>query len=141
VVVEVIYAKVAHGEPRLHAIQSGLGEIIHPLIGSTLTPVVGFIPLAFLDGLPGVTPTVGAARATSIAVGLYLLHNILYARFAFAAGWLADRFDKRRLLAGGYALAAVMAGAVIVRPVSVWTLALVFGLGGVYVAVEETLED
>ena len=54
---------------------------------------------------------------------------------------MADRFDKRRLLAGGYALAAVMAGAVIVRPVSVWTLALVFGLGGVYVAVEETLED
>jgi len=87
------------------------------------------------------TPMLGAAKAASIAVGLYLLHNVLYAAFAFVAGWLADRFDKRRLLAGGYALAAVMAGAMIALPVSVWTLALVFAVGGIYVAVEETLED
>jgi len=87
------------------------------------------------------TPTLGAGKAASIAVGLYLLHNVLYAAFAFVAGWLADRFDKRRLLAGGYALAGVMAGAIIVLPASVWTLGLVFALGGVYVAVEETLED
>ncbi|MBI4325140.1 MAG: MFS transporter [Chloroflexi bacterium] len=87
------------------------------------------------------TPTLGAAKAASIAVGLYLLHNVLYAAFAFVAGWLADRFDKRRLLATGYALAAVMAGAIIVLPVSVGTLARVFAIGGVYVAAEETLED
>jgi len=54
VVVEAIYAKVAHGESGLQAIKSGMGELIHPLVGSTLTPVVVFIPLAFLDGLPGV---------------------------------------------------------------------------------------
>jgi CzcA family heavy metal efflux pump len=54
VVVEAIYAKVARGESRLQAIKTGMSEIIHPLIGSTLTPVVVFIPLAFLDGLPGV---------------------------------------------------------------------------------------
>jgi MFS family permease len=87
------------------------------------------------------TPTLGAAKAASVAVGLYLLHNVLYAAFAFVAGWLADRFDKRRLLAGGYALAAVMAVAIIALPVNVWTLALVFAVGGVYIAVEETLED
>jgi MFS family permease len=87
------------------------------------------------------TPTLGAAKAASIAVGLYLLHNVLYAAFAVVAGWLADRVNKRRLLAGGYVLAAAMAGAIIVLPPGVWTLGLVFGLGGVYVAVEETLED
>jgi MFS family permease len=87
------------------------------------------------------TPTLGAAKAASIAVGLYLLHNVLYAAFAFVASWLADRFDKRRLLAGGYTLAAGMAAAIITLPVSVWTLALVFAVGGVYVAIEETLED
>lgn len=54
VVVEAIYSRVAHGESRLQAIQTGMREILHPLIGSTLTPVVVFIPLAFLDGLPGV---------------------------------------------------------------------------------------
>src|SRR5512136_3038508 len=67
------------------------------------------------------TPTLGAARAATIAVGLYLLHNVLYAGFAFVAGWLADHFDKRRLLAGGYALAALMAAAIIVLPLNVWT--------------------
>lgn len=87
------------------------------------------------------TPRLGAAQAASVAVGLYLLHNALYASFAFIAGWLADRFDKRRLLAGGYALAAAMAVGIIALPVSVWTLGLVFAVGGVYVAVEETLED
>jgi len=87
------------------------------------------------------TPSLGAAQAASVAVGLYLLHNVLYAGFAFVAGWLADRFDKRRLLASGYALAAVMAGFIIVLPASVWTLALIFAVGGIYVAVEETLED
>lgn len=54
VVVEAIYARVARGEPRLQAIHAGMREILRPLIGSTLTPVVVFIPLAFLDGLPGV---------------------------------------------------------------------------------------
>ncbi len=87
------------------------------------------------------TPSLGAAKAASLAVGLYLLHNVFYASFAFVAGWLADRVDKRRLLAAGYALAAVMAGAILALPVSVWTLALVFAVGGIYVAVEETLED
>jgi MFS family permease len=87
------------------------------------------------------TPSLGAARAASLAVGLYLLRNVLYATCAFIAGWLADRVDKRRLLAAGYALAAAMALAIIALPASVGTLALVFALGGVYVAVEETLED
>ena len=97
--------------------------------------------LLILLAMQRLTPETGAAGAASAAIGLYLLHNVLYAGFAFIAGWLADRLDKRRLLAGGYALAAAMAVAVIVLPVNVWTLALVFAAGGIYVAVEETLED
>jgi len=87
------------------------------------------------------TPALGATRAASIAVGLYVLHNVFYAGFAFIAGWLADHFDKRRLLAGGYALAAAMAFGIIVLPMNVAMLALVFIAGGIYVAIEETLED
>ena len=86
-------------------------------------------------------PTMGAAAAASIAVGLYLLHNVFYASFAFAGGWLADRVPKNLLLALGYTLAALMAIAIIVLPISVWTLALVFILGGTNVGLEETLED
>ena len=86
-------------------------------------------------------PTLGAAGAASAAIGLYVAHNVFYAGFAFIAGWLADRMSKPRLLAGGYALAAIMALAVMTLPLGLWTLALVFVLGGIYVAVEETLED
>lgn len=87
------------------------------------------------------TPTLGAVKAASVATGLYVLHNVLYATFSMVAGWLADRFNKGRLLAAGYFLAALMALAVILLPMNVWTLALVFIIGGIYVAMEETLED
>jgi MFS family permease len=87
------------------------------------------------------TPVLGVTKAASLAAGLYVLHNVLYAGFSMVAGWLADRFDKGRLLASGYFLAAVMALAVILLPANIWTLAAIFAIGGIYVAIEETLED
>jgi MFS family permease len=86
-------------------------------------------------------PSLGTAGAASAAIGLYVAHNVFYAAFAFLAGWLADRVNKARLLAAGYALAALMAVLIGVLPPSIWMLAIVFVLGGIYVAVEETLED
>jgi MFS family permease len=87
------------------------------------------------------TPALGAIKAASIAVALYVLHNVFYAAFAFVAGWLADRFKKSHVLAAGYFLAALMAVAIMVLPLTVWSLALIFTSGGIYVAIEETLED
>jgi MFS family permease len=87
------------------------------------------------------TPTLGATKAVSIATGLYVLHNVLYAAFSMIAGWLAARMNKGLLLASGYFLAAGMAAAIILLPMNVWTLALVLLIGGVYVGIEETLED
>jgi len=87
------------------------------------------------------TPTLGAAKAASIAVGLYVVHNILYATSAPVSGWLADRFKKPFVLSAGYALAAVMAVLVIALPITVWTFVLIFVIGGMYIGVEETLED
>jgi len=87
------------------------------------------------------TPELGATKAASIAVGLYVLHNVFYAGFAVVAGWLADRFPKNVVLATGYAVAAGMALAIIFLPLTVWTLGAIFIAGGVYVAIEETLED
>jgi MFS family permease len=86
-------------------------------------------------------PAYGVAKASSIAIALYMLHNVFYAAFALVAGWLADRFQKKHVLAGGYFLAALMAVAIVVLPFTVWSLALIFIFGGVYVAMEETLED
>ena len=87
------------------------------------------------------TPTFGVAKAASIAVGLYVLHNIFYAASAPAAGWLADKFKKQFVLASGYALAAAMAACIIVLPASPWTLGLVFLIGGTFNGIVETLED
>jgi hypothetical protein len=57
------------------------------------------------------------------------------------SGLLADRFPKNPLLAAGYALATLMALGIMFLPIGLGTLALIFMLGGVQVAVEETLED
>jgi MFS family permease len=87
------------------------------------------------------TPTLGASAAAGAAVSLYVLHNIFYAAFSYVGGLMADRFPKNRLLAGGYALSALMAFGIIFSPANLVLLALVFMLGGVQVAIEETLED
>ena len=83
------------------------------------------------------TPAMGAAKAATVAVGLYVLHNVFYASFAFIGGWLGDRFPKNRLLACGYLLSAVMALCIVALPATLWTFALVFVLGGTNVALEE----
>ena len=105
----------------------GLGDFAHTLL--------------ILLATQNLVPTLGRAKAASFAAGLYVLHNVLYASFSFIAGWLADRLDKRNLLAVGYSLAGVMALIVIFSPPTVPTMAAVFVFGGIYVAVEETLED
>ncbi len=105
----------------------GLGDFAHTML--------------ILFAVQSLTPGLGAVTAASLGAGLYLLHNLLYAAFAMLAGWLADHFDKRRVLATGYLLAAIMGVAIVALPPNLWTLALVFALGGVYVAIEETLED
>jgi len=87
------------------------------------------------------TPRFGAAKAASMAVALYILHNIFYASFSYIGGWLGDRFAKKWLLAVGYALGAGMAVCIIIAPAGLWSLPIIFILGGMSVALEETLED
>jgi len=89
VVVEAIYAKVAHGLKRLDAIRTAVGEIFLPLLGSTLTPVVVFIPLAYLDGVTGVffrslALTMVVALLTSLVLALTLTPSL-------ASWFLRDR--------------------------------------------------
>jgi MFS family permease len=97
--------------------------------------------LLILFATQQLAPTLGHAGAASMAIALYIAHNVCYAAFAWIAGWLADRVHKPRLLASGYALGALMALGLIVLPATLWTLPLIFIAGGIYVAIEETLED
>ncbi len=74
VVVEAIWAKMAAGRPPELAIGEALHEIFRPLVGSTLTPVVVFLPLAFLDGVPGVF-----FRALALTMVVSLLSSLVLA--------------------------------------------------------------
>jgi len=87
------------------------------------------------------TPRFGAGKAASVAVALYILHNIFYASFCYIGGWLGDRFAKKWLLVAGYALGAIMAVCIIVVPANLFSLSLIFILGGMSAALAETLED
>jgi MFS family permease len=81
------------------------------------------------------------AVAAKTAISLYIFHNVIYAMFSYIAGHMADRMDKRKLLAAGYFLAAVTSLFIIFSNSSVLSLGIVFGLAGLYVAIEEALED
>jgi MFS family permease len=88
------------------------------------------------------TPAQGTARAASIAIGLYTLHNVFYAGSAYVSGWISDHVPRRKIvLAGGYALAGVTAVFLMAAPSSLWLLGLIFVLAGLYVGTEEALED
>jgi MFS family permease len=87
------------------------------------------------------TPSYGAGRAAAIAVALYVAHNVCYAGFALVAGWMADHWPKRLVLAGGYGLAAVTGFILVFAPLTLPVLAVVFVLAGIFVATEEALED
>jgi MFS family permease len=106
----------------------GLGDFSHTLL--------------ILFATQTLTPTHGKAGAASIAVGLYLLHNIFYAAFAYLGGWLSDRVSQRRaVLASGYGLAVGMALLLVLGPKTVPLLAVVFAVAGIVVGVNEALED
>ena len=105
----------------------GMGDFAHTLL--------------ILLAVQKLLPVYGPAKAATLATGLYVLHNVLYAAFSMIGGALADRVNKGRLLACSYFLAAIMALVIMLLPITVWTLVAIFVLGGVYVALEETVED
>ena len=75
VVVENIVLHRDAGQDRLEAIRSALKEITVPLIGSTITPVVVFVPLIVITGVTGVffralAVTMSVSLLTSLALAL-----------------------------------------------------------------------
>jgi multidrug efflux pump subunit AcrB len=75
VVVENIYTHRARGESSREAVQRAVSEITIPIIGSTVTPVVVFLPLTLLTGVTGVffrslALTMAVALLTSLVLAL-----------------------------------------------------------------------
>jgi multidrug efflux pump subunit AcrB len=74
VVVENIVLHRDAGEPRASAVRKALREITTPLIGSTITPVVVFLPLVSVTGVTG-----SFFRALAITMTAALLTSLLLA--------------------------------------------------------------
>jgi MFS family permease len=85
-------------------------------------------------------PQDGAARAATLAVGLYTFHNVVFALAAYPAGALGDRLGKRGMLAFGYAVAAAMCLGFIFAPPTLAWLGLLFALAGIHAAIQQATE-
>jgi CzcA family heavy metal efflux pump len=126
VVVEAIAAYQERGAPIREAIARGLSDVTAPVIGTTLTTVVVFVPLVFLEGMVGrffaaLAVTLSAAVLLSLLFALLVLPvlaaNVLRPviparrrrfrpRLRSRYGWLLRRVIHHRW-------AAVLAGAVL----------------------------
>lgn len=118
VVVEAIYAKIAIGRARADAVTEALGEIFAPLVASTLTPVVVFLPLTFLVGLAGVffralAMTMVVSLLTSLFLAITLTPSL--------AAWL---LRERPQLEHGHAPKDHEGGPLLQRVVRVYELAV-----------------
>jgi CzcA family heavy metal efflux pump len=87
VVVENIYTHLARGQTRRAAVEAAVSEITVPIIGSTVTPVVVFLPLTLLTGVTGVF-----FRSLALTMAVALLTSLVLALFFTPV--LAERFVK-----------------------------------------------
>jgi CzcA family heavy metal efflux pump len=142
VVVENIVAHRDSGQGRAEAIRLALQEIRVPLIGSTITPIVVFLPLISMAGVNGVffralAITVGVSLLTSLALAMSwtptLSHIFLRQQRKPRAGSPREgkmengRFMKRLVGAYGYLL-----GVVLRHPVLVAAGSLLIAVGTYY---------
>jgi CzcA family heavy metal efflux pump len=110
VVVENIVLHRDSGQSRGDAIRSALREIRVPLVGSTITPIVVFLPLITIAGVTGtffraLAVTVATALVTSLALALtwtptlshYFLRSSSKGAHEEAAGNRLTRFYERAL--------------------------------------------
>lgn len=74
VVVENIVLHRDAGQSRSESIRSAIREIAKPLVGSTITPIVVFLPLIAITGVTGVF-----FRALAVTVGMALLTSLVLA--------------------------------------------------------------
>jgi MFS family permease len=86
------------------------------------------------------TPRYGSTRAAAFSLGLYTFHNLINALAAYGAGALGDRISKRGVLAVGYLTATLAYGGFILAPPTIHVLIVLFGLAGIHVGVQQSVE-
>src|SRR5205085_7020814 len=89
VVVENIYTHISRGQSRHEAVLSAVSEITVPIIGSSITPVVVFLPPTILTGVTGVF-----FRSLALTMAVALLTSLVLA-LSFTPV-LAERFVRAK---------------------------------------------
>ncbi len=121
VMVEAIHTKVSESLSPTEAVRLAFKEVGGALVGSTITPVVVFLPLAYLDGVPGVffralaltmvcsllvslllavtlTPTLGVYLIRSRTPGPRVKRQTLLPRLIAAYEWIVRRALRHSLI-------------------------------------------
>ncbi len=96
VVVENIHRHLAHGED--NAIEKATGELVAPVIGSTLTTVVVFAPLGLLSGVVGqFFRALSITLSVSVILSLFLALSLipLLAHWAYGKGAHAAETSRK----------------------------------------------
>ncbi len=75
-VVENIYRHLKEGQSRVAAVRTAMAEIAAPMIGSTITTIVVFAPMALLSGVTG-----AFFGALSVTLSVVLALSLLFALF------------------------------------------------------------
>jgi MFS family permease len=104
----------------------GLGNFAHTLL--------------VLRAVTMLTPVHGQVSAQRTGIGLYILHNILYAAVSYPVGALGDRYKKRWILGAGYALFALMCLGFLVSRANLTSLILLFAIAGIYIGIVDSME-
>jgi MFS family permease len=104
----------------------GLGNFAHTLL--------------VLRAVVLLTPRYGPMTAGRMGVGLYILHNVIYAAISYPIGALGDRGNKKRILALGYALFGFMCLLFMYSTTNLAILAIVFILAGIYIGIVDSME-
>lgn len=87
------------------------------------------------------TPSLGFVQATAAGVILYTIRNIVYAAACYPFGALGDRFGRKKMLVIGYGIAVATFVGFALAPASLILYGILFGLCGVFIAAEDTLES
>ncbi len=133
-------------EPQPHArLSTGIRALPPPfrrfLLGVGIAGLGDFSKtLLILWATKAWTAEYGYRRGAALAMGFYVGYNLVYTFSCYLAGTLADRLPKSRVLASGYALAAIPAIALLFPGASLAKFVVVFGVSGLYMGIWETVE-
>jgi len=86
------------------------------------------------------SPGMGAAQASSMAILLYTLHNVLYAGASFPIGIIGDRLGNRNVLILGYVLTGITSVGFICNTSDIVFLGVLFVFAGIAIAITDAME-